>query len=303
MSLSYYKKIDDFLGDRNSRYFGDGYLKTNQSIENFQLLTGADHTRFVCNGVVMLPEVWSKKGKSNQTPHLSTIDVLELSIECLRQLLLARTLQNRPISAGHIKQISIIAGNAPVETSLDNIEISGKVLEDSDGNHVLEVSIANMQLEIVYVPTVSASLPVLSLKKQPIEVSCVMVHADNDESTASAVVKPLSIYTDETWSISSCFAASLQLGQTLLYNLDNVDRAKSNTLWMKRTTITFSNELSRLTLLSQPISTKLENVRKYNKTDGDWRRADIVSVFCNAKIVCSVTHRLPPDIQPKKTYQ
>ncbi|WP_338883649.1 AvrD family protein [Xenorhabdus sp. TH1] len=292
MNLSYYKEIDEFLGVRNSRYFGDGYLRTNQSVINFRLLEGADHLRFICTGQVFLPDVWSQKGKNHQTPHLSTIDVIELSIECLRQLL-ANTLQNNIIRNGSIRTLSIIAGNKPVETSLDNIEISGKATKDSNGNYVLELAIANMMLEIVYVSTTNAGLPVLSPGKQPVEVSSVMIHSDDEESTASAIVTPLAVCTNETWSVSSCFAASLQLGQTLLYNLDKVDRAKSNTLWMKRTTITFSQELSRSTQLSQPIFTKLENVKKYTKADGDWRRADIVSVICNAKIVCSVTHRLP----------
>ncbi|WP_437611832.1 AvrD family protein [Erwinia sp. V71] len=296
MELAYYKEIDEFLGVRKSRYFGDGYLRTDQIVANFQWAGGSDPLNFTCLGQVILPEVWSQKGTSHQTPHLSTIDVIELSIECLRQFL-ANTQPDSRICTGSIRKLNIVAGNKPVETALDAIEISGKASWGRTENHVLELSIANMAVEIFFVPTSVTGLPAISQGKQIIEVSDVMIHIDDEEPAGSAIVTPLSICTGETWSVSSCFAASLQLGQALLYNLDGVDRAKSNTLWMKRTSITFSQEISRSTQLPQPIFTKLENARKYTKQDGDWRRADIVSIICNTRISCSVTHRLPGELQ------
>lgn len=296
MGLAYYKDVDDFLGVRNLRYFGEGYLRTTQNITDFKIAEGGEPLRFTCTGQVLLPEVWSQKGRSRQTPHLSTIDVIELAIDSVRQLFIS-TRQSDIIRTGTLRNISIIAGNKPVETDLDNIRISGRAVRDSNGSHIIELSIANMNLELVCVPVAGSGLPVVSPGKQPVEVSDVMVCLADEGAVAAAIVTPLAICTNETWSVSSCFAASLQLGQILLYNLDGVDRTRSNTLWMKRTTITFSQELSRSTQLPQPVFTKLENVKKYPKPDGDWRRADIVSVICNTRIVCSVTHRLPDDQQ------
>ncbi|MCW5235644.1 AvrD family protein [Verminephrobacter eiseniae] len=268
------------------------WISASKSVTNFRILKEPDQLSFVCTGQVRVPEVWSKKGTNHQTPHLSTIDVIELSIECLREFLNS-TLHQSVISTGSIRRMSIVAGRKPVEGSLDDIDIFGKAKKEIDGSYVLELSIANMTLNITYAPTAYPGLPTVPRGKQPIIVGDVMINSGEGQSTASAVVTPLSICTDETWSISSCFAASLQLGQALLYNLDGMDRSQSNTLWMKRTTIEFSQELSRSTQLQQPIFTRLENERKYIKPDGEWRRADIVSVICNAKIICSVTHRLP----------
>ena len=212
MESHYYKDIDEFLGVRNLRYFGDGYLRTTQLITDFRLTKGTDHVRFNCTGQVFLPEIWSQKGRSQQTPHLSTIDVIELAIESVRQLFIS-TVQNYIIPTGAIRNISIIAGNKPVETALDNISIAGKAMRDSNGNYIIELAIANMTLELICVPTAVSGLPVVSSGKQRVEVSDVMLHLAEEEATAAAIVTPLAICTQETWSVSSCFAAALQLGQ------------------------------------------------------------------------------------------
>ncbi len=288
----FYQGIDDFLGGRESRYFGEGYLHTYQSVRDFRILQTDNGLGFSCLGTVHLPELWSRKGASHQVPHLSTIDVIELSLESLRQLL-QHTLHGQVVPAASIKLIKIAAGNTPVETELGRIGISGRVRSDESGDYVVDLQIVNMTLEITFTRGPFSHVPALSSEKQAVKLNNVMALAQEQQALAFATVKPLRSDINQCWSLSSCFAATLQLGQTLLYALDNIQRAESNTLWMKRTVITLSQGLSSATDQEQPIFVRLDKPRKYPKPDGEWRRADIFGMICNASIVCSVTHRLP----------
>lgn len=293
MDSKFYPNIDDFLGQRDSRYFGNGYLKTDHHIQDLHLEKNLESLSFRCHGSVFLPEIWSQKGEKQQTPHLSTIDVIELAQECLRQIH-AYTLHAPIIPSTAVKSIEITAGNTPVESDLEKLPITGQVISQEGKNYKIGLQIANMHLEILYTGNPAATpSSVMTAIKQPVEVSHVMARANDEHAFAFGVIKPLASHSHQGWSISSCFAASLQLGQTLLYQLDGIQRIHSNTLWMKRTLITLNQGLTQSTEDMQPIFVRLDKPKKYTKTDGEWRRADIFSLVCNANIVCSVTHRLP----------
>ena len=68
MELAYYNNIDEFLGQRDGRYFGEGYLKSAQTIRNFELSGGLLGMRFTCFGEVNLPDIWSLKGNNQHQP-------------------------------------------------------------------------------------------------------------------------------------------------------------------------------------------------------------------------------------------
>ncbi|MBG7464639.1 avrd-related protein [Pseudomonas aeruginosa] len=233
MMPSFYQGIDDFLGKRESRYFGEGYLRSDQSIRDFRIHHNESGLHFSCLGSVCLPELWSQKGDSQQTPHLSTIDVIELSVASLRRLFQS-TLHGVVVPATSIKRIKITAGNSPVESDLDSIGITGHVRSDHGGEYVVDIQIVNMTLEIAFSHGLGPHAPALSSEKQPVKVHNVMALAHEEQAVAFAMVKSEHSDVNQSWSLSSCFAAALQLGQTLLYELDGVSRAESNTLWMKR---------------------------------------------------------------------
>ncbi len=289
MPLSYYGEIDEYLGVRDRRYFGDDYLRTTQTIDIFRIVDSGDSLGLSCLGHVRLPDLWSEKGGGLQTPHLSTIDVLELSIECLR-MLLHRTMHSNDLPADFVKKISVVAGSIPVEGNLETISISGQVHHADQESDVLELHIANMVVAITFASSYFPPSRYIVFSRQPVSIKNVMVN--RDDMTACAIVSPTTMNHSEAWSLSSCFASALQLGQTLLYKLDDISRAESNTLWMKRTAIFFSPSTPALDL-PQPIYVRLDGAKRYTKSDGDWRRADIFAILCNTNIVCSVTHRIP----------
>lgn len=289
MELDYYNSIDDFLGTRQGRYFGDGYLKSSQIIRDFELSGGLKALQISCTGVVNLPDAWSTKGSSAQKPHLSTIDVIECALECLKQFRIS-TRRGGALPTDLLSSISIVAGKSPIEESMDAVPITGQVLLNDDANEVMILQIANMEVTLQLRPEEDNHARDRVYSNTPVELGTVLLNTDEMQASAMAHSGPAD--TGSVWSLSASFACALQLGQLLLYKLDKVDRAESNTLWMKKTYISFSDPMPFCGSV-QPIHATLEDVLKYTKADGDWRRANVCATFCNVQITCRVTHRLP----------
>jgi Pseudomonas avirulence D protein (AvrD) len=88
------------------------------------------------------------------------------------------------------------------------------------------------------------------------------------------------------------FVVGLQLGQLLLYELDSVTRAESNTLWMRRTLLEVGDQ-GRPRVASAPVSVRLEKSRLMENTRRQiWRAADIVCEFQDISMRCSVAHQV-----------
>ncbi|MFI0264771.1 AvrD family protein [Streptomyces sp. NPDC017056] len=96
----------------------------------------------------------------------------------------------------------------------------------------------------------------------------------------------------ESISMIDAFVAALQLGQVLLYELDGLTRAQSNTLWMRSTHITRAGA-SRPWHGSEPITTSLQAAKALPTAAGEtWRTADVVSAVGDLTVRCAVAHRL-----------
>jgi hypothetical protein len=74
-----------------------------------------------------------------------------------------------------------------------------------------------------------------------------------------------------------------------------MDRAHSNTLWMRKTRITLSRpQVAGGT--GTGLAAQLSKARIIQKNDDPWRCADVVGTFDGGEVVCSVAHRLPADL-------
>lgn len=288
MSLSYYQSIDEFLGARESRYFGRGYVNTSQVISDFSLVENEDDVTFACAGMVMLPDVWSAKGTRRQKPHLSSIDAIEFAMECLG-LVFRRVFPGHEFSSELVEKMSVVAGKEPIEEDLDAIPLAGRVRKGPMGTGVLEMHISNMKVNLVFSIEKLKHQFLMGQEKQPVLINDLLLN--QDKLNASAIVSPERQNMAESWSLSSCFAAALQLGQVLLYKLDSLSRETSSTLWMRRISIDVSPGIPALDK-PQPIYARLDNVKKLQMDGAEWRCADISSIMCNTHIVCSVAHKI-----------
>ncbi|MDR3472420.1 MAG: AvrD family protein [Devosia sp.] len=147
MGTTFYNSIDDVLGDREGRYFGGGYTRCSQTISGFAMTDSGDGIEFTCLGSIGMSSNWSTKSTVRQEPHLSTIDVVELSLHCL-QLLVRKTLHDHDVRAGMVQRISIVAGNIPVEDDLTSIPIGGRIKAGSAGAKIMDLQIANMEVSV-----------------------------------------------------------------------------------------------------------------------------------------------------------
>lgn len=256
MSFSYYQSIDEFLGARESRYFGCGYVNTRQVMSNFALEEKDDVLNFSCIGSVLLPEVWSEKGESRQKPHLSSIDAIEFAILCLGSVF-RQVFPEDEFSLELVEKMEVFAGKEPVEESLDAITLHGSIREARPGAYVLEMGISSMRVSLVFFHEKRRSQFGVGQEKQAIVINELMLN--QGALNASAIVSPERKNTAESWALSSCFAAGLQLGQVLLYKLDNLSRETSSTLWMRRLSIDIFPGIPALDM-PQPIYAKLKNV-------------------------------------------
>ncbi|KAA0015595.1 hypothetical protein F0A16_19940 [Salinicola corii] len=86
------------------------------------------------------------------------------------------------------------------------------------------------------------------------------------------------------------FVSALQLGQILLYELDDVTREESNNLWMRN--VSFKTLQKTDVPLGNNLDVTLENTSLVNKDDAEWRSADIVASLDHIQVRCSVAHQL-----------
>ncbi|SDP79291.1 avirulence D protein (AvrD) [Actinopolyspora xinjiangensis] len=309
--------VDDFLGDRQGRFFGEGFKRVTHTVNDITVTAEGGRPRLEAVGGVRLPESWSRKGETDQRPHLSTIDVMVLGAR-LTGLHLAHAHDVRPNDPFRIRELTIRAGNAPQEDDLGAFPVVAEHVSTEPGGEgnttTVDCRVGALDIRVVAehrgesVPSDVAgyyssaeSLPgpwntapygvshhVRSQFLNEIEIDLSEPAADG-ELTVIGAPDDLSGVGHETTMIDH-FVAALQLGQVLLYKLDDVDRADSNTLWMRRTTFEPVSDSG-----SGRFRVDLENSRLLPSKQGTWRSADVVARYGGRLMRCSVAHLLPVD--------
>ncbi|RFC71506.1 AvrD family protein [Streptomyces sp. AcE210] len=327
----HHKTVDDYLGPGEKRFFGKGYKRAEQRLEDITVETSPDGAGVVrCRASVRYPQDWSRKGKRDQAPHLSSIDVLLIAGEVAELYLThALGLDARGRAELRLRRVRMKAGNSPVEEELDEFDITATIRPvDASGPRGRAVTAVNCQVgalralcEIEHPVGVPRSTPgryadpdeVLGsaehrpfgaahkAKSQNIRELVVDSAASRARAVVSArhdvpeqpVVQGLESYSHRATSLIDGFVAAIQLGQILLYELDEVSRAESNTLWMRQSLIEVS-DTERVITAPAPLSVHLEETQLITDRSGaTWRTADIVGELRHMSFRCSATHRLP----------
>jgi putative uncharacterized protein mmyD len=120
-SRTTFQHIDDFLGNSQSRFFGNGYKLTNPLLKETLLSETTD-------GILSLESIrqlqvsagqdWSKKANEVQRPHLSTVDAIVLIAKCLYSALSDEASQNSTrnrLGKIDVRQLEILSGKEPLE--------------------------------------------------------------------------------------------------------------------------------------------------------------------------------------------
>ncbi|MFD9631047.1 AvrD family protein [Streptomyces violascens] len=312
---------DHELGNREGRFFGEGFKRVTHGLTDITIRTTSEEApgRVDAMARIDIPGIWSRKGDTHQRPHLSTIDAMVFAAQ-LTGLYAAHAFELSPTGPFLIRSLVIKAGVAPDEESLDSFAVSATHHSTHDiaalGRRLtaMDCSIGSMTVRVVVEHAVTADTSRTEgfyarpedlpgpWNDAPYGASHFGRHqflsdieADVDAHTASA---ELSITTDLGGTrraalpptMIDLFVAALQLGQILLYRLDGLDRATSNTLWMRGTTITpayeagiddgrFHVELAKTTKLP-------------TASQGTWRSGQIVATLAGMRMTCNVAHLL-----------
>jgi hypothetical protein len=320
-----YASIDELLGDGRGRFFSHGYKTTNPRLRELHVNHTVSESTLTARAALGVEGTWSIKGNSEQTPHLGTTDVLVLAAR-MAEALLASRYSPELLPAAYVASVTISGGSEPVEGSLGDLECRA-TLQDLGHASVLRCSVASMTavLEVAHEHAELGLASVQSPSEEALvgdagtrlygglwaerQVSLLDVVLDPGEGTAHAQLSfrqqpSLSRRLDDRRGLEAAypqalsaveyFVASLQLGQVLLYRLDSMNRADSNTLWMRKTRITLSGSCPKNGGGQETgLEVGLQKSRLIEKDGGWWRCADVVGTFDGGEVVCSVAHQLP----------
>ncbi|CAN7147534.1 AvrD family protein [Arthrobacter sp. LjRoot14] len=315
--------VDDYLGPSTARFFGSGYRKTTPALRKLSIRHTPDGISHMdARGSVRVGDLWSIKGSTSQKPHLGTTDAIVLALEASEALLASRYAPSI-LPLVYVRELTITAGSEPVEDTLDDFPVTAETNgQSTDGIIHVSVEMASMKAVLaLHHPMCVASKANLRTDNPDALIgdTARRIYGDIYKSRRSDI-RNVSVGTGATTaeatlivtggngdtpglgleagyqpglSLLEGFVATLQLGQVLLYELDRMTRADSNTLWMRRTVITATAPPTSI-LTDLPLDVRLRRPRTLPLNGEQWRCADIVGrIGDHLEITCDVAHQLP----------
>jgi hypothetical protein len=117
------ESVDDHLGPRTGRYFGEGFKRVNHRLTAVDVDPAERAGRVEAKVGLEYPTDWSKKATGSLRPHLSSIDALLIAAQlCEMYLLHSYSLTPAQRQRMWLRHVDIRAGSAPQE-ELEDLSI------------------------------------------------------------------------------------------------------------------------------------------------------------------------------------
>ncbi|MGC0367271.1 hypothetical protein ABH922_005323 [Rhodococcus sp. 27YEA15] len=302
---------DDYLGPFGGRFFGSGYKRVRQDISIGPMFAGS----FAGELSLTMPDQWSTKGAARQLPHASSIDIIVAAA-----LLGEHSARLRKVEGPcWTEELTIRAPVAPEEGAAINLAVSGESHVAGDDRTITTADIGGFKAQITVAhhatnseeianteseanrPVTTAPHPYVDGFRHHINtVSNLEIDFDGNNATSQLLTErdtenTAVVGVDASPGVASvhlidAFCEALQVGQILLYDLDNLQRATSNTLWMRRLRIRAQAPEFRVpNVKSVTDLQKLSLVAIQKET---WRTADIRYRRPGIELTCSVAHKI-----------
>ncbi|MFC7922605.1 AvrD family protein [Streptomyces cinereoruber] len=329
------KTIDDYLGPGETRFFSRGYQRAEYDVRDV-VVTPADAPDAGVRATVDVgyPADWSrKKDGTDLRPHLSTVDALVLAVQ-LAELHLAHGygLDAAARTRMRLHKVVLRAGGAPQE-ELRDIPLAARLVKTADRTGhpdryltVHDCTVGNLRVrteiehEIVTRAVEEARHADLDralgpgahrfwgegFKRRHHAISDVRVDMDALVAQADVHFAPepeparegIEGAHQSSLSLVDVFVVNLQLVQILMYELDNVSRAESNTLWMMQTVLEAAPE--PVELPDHPDRSRLARAELTGKRllplrGGTWRSVEVRAELAGVALRCGFAHELPPE--------
>jgi len=316
--------IDDYLGPSAYRYFGSGHRRVAQHISSLAWTPGSPRKEAQGSAEIIYPALWSSKGaNSTHSAHLSTIDALALSLRMVETFLASGLgLTAEQISRAWLSRYKMRPGSRP-HTDLRHVPLrivqcEIRTSDKSPGWTSTEFGCVVGGIKVhCYVEHETAAVrsidaAALSLTKAPYhcggyrfrtqEITDVALAAAEGSIIATVDVRDTPETSAGTGELGSAYQPALtmldatvvyaQLGQVLMYSLDELSRGDTDTLWMRAVDMASSGPDSTVV---EPMSCESSVIRSsvLHFAGGQWRVSAMRGSMANTTVTYSLGHRLP----------
>ena len=319
-----YESVDDVLGSAESRYFGAGYRSVQHRVFDVRIDT-RNHIA-AAFAEVIYPESWSSKPDQELTPHLSSIDGFVIATQLMEAYLReAYGLDDDSVRDCWIRKCSVKSGHTPtlelthipVALHLDGTRaeagtLCGQLSEFSIavGSLSLEISVdhalpVERRVRIAFADAEcclgeqSAHYLAGGYKSSRVTVSELAVtqlasrarakfSVDYDKARAHS---GLSAAHFPFLSIPDALVGTAQLAQALLYRQDDITRATSKNMWMRRFTVSIPQRA-----VPEPkfdVETWISEAHVLSVGGSQWRTAKFNVTLPSMTAVFALAHELP----------
>ncbi len=319
--------IDDYLGPSSGRYFGDGFRRIRHELSEFEirhLENGSRDIKAVAH--ISYPADWSTKRKVALVPHLSTIDALALAVQLcetylhnehdvtderhawLRRFVMKagatpnealRSFGVRAVYGGTVATPHTLGGSiSTFDCHIGAIKVMCEV-EHSTAERPDSRSWSPRSVDAVSgAPAQHYYADGYKLGRQTI--SDLTVDRRGRRTDALVKIEPAGIdlrapegleaQYHPSVSMIDCITIQAQLAQVLLYHLDGINRAATDTLWMRRVTMESNTPYPLVNAFIA--STAIVQSRCLSMQGDLWRTADFVGECQGITTRYSLAHRL-----------
>jgi hypothetical protein len=326
-----FASVDEYLGPAAERFFGAGYRRAGYTFSDLTVASdGSGAASLGGHVAVAYPADWSRKKRGvDLRPHLSTVDVLLIAAQMADLLLVhGMGLSAAVRRKAWISSVTLKAGPQPQE-DLEAVPISAELRPldgtsgPSDRSSVVDcqVGVMRARCEVVHGPpprmpaaaaTVVADLDhALGSASQRYwgegyradsqavtdvsgDVEDVTVWAQlhvNHGAAARERSGGLGAEYEPGVSLIDAFVGLLQLVQVLLYHLDDVDRAETNTLWMVRTRLRREQPHRQISPVV-PARVRITAKHLLQVRGATWRNVDVEGAAGGVELRCNFAHEL-----------
>lgn len=322
-----FKSIDDCLGNAKTRFLGSGYRRVDHRINDIRVNDGDEFAGARAVATVRYPADWSHKSDDVELrPHLSSIDAMILGLQLVEAYLThAHGLDGPQRRRMWPRRITLKAGNSPQENlhrfGIDVERIAATVGTICQSSSRLRARLGTMKLDCdiehdgIAHRDAAGSYQEISDLLGALEYQCLGAgsrsrrHVINDididilgaRANAAVLVENSGSRQFDTGmgaayqpslTVIDAFLVLAQLMQVLIYQTDDIDRAESNTLWLRKLDMEIAQPRQRSSGRHRAW-TEINDGKILVLRGQPWRKADVTGGIGEITATMSVAHQLP----------
>jgi len=324
----HYDSVDEILGDPTTRYFGSGYRNVQQHLSEGVIDTIEGSAIAVAR--VSYPDHWSSKKDRELVPHLSSIDGFVLAIQLVEAYLReAFGLDDDSARECWIQHCTIKSGQAPT-TDLERIPATLTLASTKlDPNAMFgrysdfRVKVGSLGLDLVIDHPIVSERRVRAIfadvedtlgaacdryygdgfKQNQVAVRHLELNSVVDRASATVSVAHSPVPVNRGLSgnylpfiaIPDALVGTAQIAQAVLYRRDNLTRATSRNMWMRKISVTIPRPAFDTTF---GIKTWIAHSSVLSIGESRWRTARFKVTLPSMTSEFSLAHELPAHEMP-----